>query len=92
MQSEVKRKQSSGNGRKQIGDHIDHLESKYGTMLEDIFGVFREVYERISGNRKWIEQISVKLETIEDKLGNHEHGTNVPPTGTKNRMELKKGF
>ena len=53
-------------------------------MLEDIFGVFREVYEKISGNRKWIEQIDVKLETIEDKLGNHGHETNVPPTGIKN--------
>ena len=52
-------------------------------MLEDIFGVLREVYEKISGNRKEIEQINVKLETIEEKVENHGHGTNAPPKGIK---------
>ena len=68
-----------------MGDHIEHLESRYGTMLEDFFGVFREIYEKISGNRKSIEQINVKLETIEEKVENHGHmnQTNVPPAGTR---------
>ena len=55
-------------------------------MLEDIFGVFREVYEKISGNKKEIEQINVKLETIEEKVENHGHGTNAPPKGIKTKL------
>ena len=55
---------------------LDSMVGKHGSILADMFGLFREVITEVSGNSKKIAELKNQLEGIESK--NDKHATNIP--------------